>query len=184
MKTRAAKLVSVIVLLAGISAAQSSALWLDVPFVKQSREGCGAASLAMVMQYWQAQQGRPADASSDADTILKKLHSREGHGIYASAMETYLGDHGYRAFAFQGKWNDFAEHLKKGRPLIVALKPADWGKALHYVVVAGVDPGQDLIMFNDPAGRKLTKLDRKTFETEWDAAGHWTLLALPQEVEH
>jgi hypothetical protein len=37
-----------------------------------------------------------------------------------------------------------------------------------------------LVMFNDPAGRKLTKLDRKTFEKEWDATGHWTLLALPQ----
>jgi hypothetical protein len=25
--------------------------WLDVPFVRQSEEGCGAASIAMVMRY-------------------------------------------------------------------------------------------------------------------------------------
>ena len=37
-------------------------VWLDVPFVKQEKDGCGAASIAMVMQYWQAQQGQPANA--------------------------------------------------------------------------------------------------------------------------
>lgn len=183
METRAAKFVAVLLLATGISAAQSPSLWLDVPFVQQSREGCGAASLAMVMQYWEKQQGQPAVESSDAGYILKQLHSPEGHGIYASAMERYFTDHGYRTFAFQGKWTDLQEHLEKGRPLIVALKPADWGKALHYVVVAGMDSERSLVMFNDPAGRKLTKLDRKTFEKEWGDAGHWTLLALPLKAE-
>ena len=183
MKMRAAKVFSVLLLVAGISAAQSSSLWIDVPFVQQSREGCGAASLAMVMQYWQKQRGQPAAEASDAPYILKQLHSPEGHGIYASGMEHYLNGHGYRTFAFAGEWADLQEHLEKGRPLIVALKPSDWGKALHYVVVAGIDSDSDLVMFNDPAGRKLTRLDRKTFEKEWDAAGHWTLLALPQKAE-
>ena len=34
-----------------------SGVWLDVPFVKQEKNGCGAASIAMVMQFWQRQQG-------------------------------------------------------------------------------------------------------------------------------
>jgi ABC-type bacteriocin/lantibiotic exporter with double-glycine peptidase domain len=180
MTTRAAKLIAVLLMGTAFSAAQSSSLWLDIPFVQQSREGCGAASLAMVMQYWQKQQGKTSSQTSDAGYIMKQLHSPEGHGIYASTMEAYLTDHGYRTFAFQGKWADLREHLQKGRPLIVALKPADWANALHYVVVAGIDSDRSLVMFNDPAGRKLTKLDRKTFEKEWDATGHWTLLALPQ----
>jgi len=29
-------------------------VWLDVPFVKQEKDGCGAASIAMVMQYGSA----------------------------------------------------------------------------------------------------------------------------------
>jgi len=41
-----------------VSAAVSAGLWLDVPFVKQEKNGCGSASIAMVMQYWQKQQGR------------------------------------------------------------------------------------------------------------------------------
>jgi hypothetical protein len=32
---------------------------------------------------------------------------------------------------------------------------------------------------NDAAQRKLLKEDRNNFEKEWNAAGHWTLLALP-----
>lgn len=165
---------------AAFASAQNAALWLDVPFVRQSAEGCGAASLAMVMQYWEAKKSLPSSDSSDPEQILRVLHAPEAHGIYASAMERYLKEHGYQAFAFAGKWNDLAEQIAKGHPLIVGLRPAGNGKVLHYVVVAGVDDSASLVMFNDPAGRKLTKLDRKSFEKEWNATNQWTLLALPE----
>jgi len=35
-------------------------------------------------------------------------------------------------------------------------------------------------MVNDPARRKLIKVDRQSFEKEWAAAQYWTLLAVPQ----
>ena len=38
-------------------AADVPGIWLDVPFVKQSRDGCGAASIDMITQYWSRQQG-------------------------------------------------------------------------------------------------------------------------------
>ena len=74
------------------------------------------------------------------------------------------------------------EHLEKGRPLLVALKPN--GSAWHYVVVTGLDSDQELVLVNDPARRKLLKQDRSSFEREWTAAGKWTLLALPHEEPH
>jgi len=154
-------------------------VWLDVPFVRQQKDGCGAASIAMVMQYWQRQQGRSATGSEDAETIQRALYSAPAHGIYASDLEHYLGRQGFRTFAFQGKWDDLKAHLIKGRPLIVALKPR--GKApLHYVVIAGLDWQQQLVLKNDPAERKLLKQDRSSFEKEWNAAANWTLLAVPQ----
>ena len=52
----------------------------------------------------------------------------------------------------------------------------------HYVVVAGLDWRQDLVMVNDPARRKLLKIDRATFERDWEIADRWTLLALPREA--
>jgi ABC-type bacteriocin/lantibiotic exporter with double-glycine peptidase domain len=160
-------------------AAEPPAIWLDIPFVQQQPNGCGAASVAMVMHYWEQQQGRHADASSDAVEIQRILYSKGSAGIYASDLERYLQQHQFRTFAFPGEWDDLRQHLQKGRPLIVALKPPS-GSPLHYVVVAGMDQYQKLIMVNDPARRKLLKQEWPDFEKEWKGAGNWTLLAVPQ----
>jgi len=160
--------------------AEPLGLWLDVPFVKQEKNGCGAASIAMVMQYWMLQQGRPQTPSGDAFQIQRALYSGHAHGIYASDLERYLQQQGFRTFAFRGEWTDLKQQLEKGRPLIVTLKRDSGNIPLHYVVVAGLDGGQGLVMVNDPAQRKLLKQDRSRFEREWSAAGKWTLLALPQ----
>ena len=161
-----------------LAAADPPGIWLDVPFVKQERNGCGAASVAMVMKYWQRQQGEVPDA--DAETIQRALYSQRAHGIYASDLESYFASHGFRAFAFKAQWEDLKTQLEKGRPLIVALKPVS-GAELHYVVVVGLDWEQDLVLVNDPAERKLLKQDRARFEEEWKEAGNWTLLAVPQK---
>jgi len=157
--------------------AQLPGVWLEVPFVRQEKSGCGAASIAMVMQYWQRQQGKLPNA--DPEQIQRALYSRRAHGIYASDMESYLQQHGFRTFAFVGDWKDLKEHLEKGRPLIVALNLGH--SDLHYVVVAGLDWQQDVVLKNDPAERKLLKQGHSDFEKEWKAAGNWTLLAVPQQ---
>jgi len=162
-----------------LNAAGPAAMWLDVPFVKQEKNGCGAATIAMVMKYWQQQHGQSADPATDAARIQQALYSRHARGIYASEMEAYFQRNGYRTFAFHGEWQDVEQHLSKGRPLIAALKPGS-GLPLHYVVVAGLDEQQKLVLLNDPAQRKLLKQDRSTFEQQWNAAARWTLLAVPE----
>ncbi|HXP16678.1 MAG TPA: C39 family peptidase [Terriglobales bacterium] len=163
----------------GALLAASPGVWLDVPFVKQEKDGCGAASIAMVVQYWQGQQHEPASPDSDPAEIQRALYSPKAHGIYASDMQRYFAQKGFRAFTIRAEWEDLRHHLDRGRPLIVALQPAG-GAPLHYVVVVGLDGEQGFIMVNDPAQRKLLKQDRPGFEREWSAAGNWTLLALPQ----
>jgi len=160
--------------------AQSPGVWLDVPFIKQEKNGCGAASIAMVMQYWRRQQSQGLNQDADAETIQRALYSEKAHGIHASDMERYFQQHGFRTFAFTGSWDDLQRHLEKGRPLIVALKPMPADSALHYVVVAGLDMNQGVVLVNDAAQRKLLKEDRRGFEREWKAVGNWTLLAVPQ----
>lgn len=165
------------VLCFGILAIAEAGVWLDVPFVKQDKNACGAASVAMVMQYWQRQQGRSPNSISDAEQIQRAIYSRDARGIYASDLQQYFNHHGYRAFAFRGEWDDLRQNLAKGRPLIVALKPGR-GDPLHYVVVTGLDPMQ--VLTNDPAQRKLLKQDRSEFEKQWRGTDNWTLLAVPQ----
>jgi ABC-type bacteriocin/lantibiotic exporter with double-glycine peptidase domain len=155
-----------------------SGVWLDVPFVGQGKNGCGAASITMIIRYWQRQQHQTADG--EAKQIQQTLYSRRAHGIYATDLKRYLDDHGYKTFVFQGEWTDLKEHLKKGRPLVVALKPRGQGE-LHYVVVAGLDWAQDFVAINDPGERKLLKQTRFEFEKAWKATDNWTLLAIPRE---
>jgi len=171
-------------------AAEDSGVWLDVPFVKQEKDGCGAASVAMVMQYWfdrrNCADGKQAGKDDcapqvDAAEIYRALYTPDARGVYASAMERYFKQRGFSAFAFRGDWDDLLNHLRKGRPLIVALKPTEAGAPLHYVVVAGMDTGAGLVLLNDPAQRKLLKQDRADFEKQWSGVNKWTLLALPQK---
>ena len=161
-------------------ASAGSNVWLDVPFVKQEKNGCGAASVAMIMQYWQRQRGLSRATEVDPDQIQRALYSKEARGIYASDLEQYLSAHGFRTFAFRGEWSDLESNLAKGRPLLLALKPGHGGP-LHYVVITGLEAGQQVVLVNDPARRKLLKQDRSDFEQQWQAAGNWTLLAVPQE---
>jgi hypothetical protein len=93
-------------------------------------------------------------------------------------MQEYLRAHGFEVFALSGRWSDLETQLRKGRPLIVALRPAGQ-RELHYVVVDGIDPGRGLVMMNDPAERKLLSQERAGFEKDWSATGEWMLLAVP-----
>jgi ABC-type bacteriocin/lantibiotic exporter with double-glycine peptidase domain len=162
--------------------AGAQGIWLDVPFVKQEKNGCGAASIAMVMQYWRTKEGRSIHEGDDATEIHRALSAPGGRGVYASSMERYFQRREYRTFLFRGEWNDLQDHLKKGRPLIVALKPSGADASLHYVVVAGLDSQAGIVLLNDPAQRKLLKQSRNDFEKQWSGANQWTLLALPRPI--
>lgn len=170
------------VIVAAAGATTAPGVMLDVPFVAQPKNGCGAASIAMVMQYWQ--RGARADARAadraNVDTIQRELYAKEARGIFASAMEHYLNRAGYRTFAIRGRWSDLRENLEKGRPLIVGLAPDGPHDPLHYVVVAGMDWQNNWIFVNDPAQRKLLKMVRADFEKQWAATQEWTLLAVPK----
>jgi len=175
-------------------AAHLHAAWLDVPFVRQRENGCGAAAVAMVLQYW--------NREADPEALHRLLYSPLAKGARASALVRFFEDQRFQTVSFAGGWEDLQEHTGKGRPLIVALasgapqaappaaaaarlRPAFGFKpgrtsaaaALHYVVIAGIE--SDIALLNDPADRKLRKLDRTSFERSWRASGNWTLLAVP-----
>ena len=164
-------------------AADLGDIWLDIPFVKQEKNGCGAASIAMVMQYWQQQLGQPVSPLADSVQILHALRADTTREISTSEMERYFQQNGYRTFELSGEWTLLKQQLGKGRPLIAALKPAS-SRELHYVVVAGLDEEHKFVLLNDPAQRKLLKEDKSRFEQEWKATGNWTLLAVPEVSSH
>jgi predicted double-glycine peptidase len=178
-------LLSALPALVGFTApANSSGVWLEVPYVKQTEDGCGSASISMVLQYWRAHGAPIAAELADDTSIQKQLYSRKAHGIFASDMERYFRESGFREFAIRGEWSDLRQHLEQGRPLIVSIQPD--GKSakmpLHYVVVTGMDWEREAVFVNDPARGKLLRMERQEFEKEWEAARKWMLLVVPAAV--
>jgi ABC-type bacteriocin/lantibiotic exporter with double-glycine peptidase domain len=157
-------------------AGEAPAAWLDVPFIQQEKNGCGAAAVWMVMRYWRPQHG---DGEADLREIKQQLYSKDAGGIFGSDLEGFLRKSGFRTFIFAGDMGDLQQHISKGRPLIVAIASERRAAPLHYLVVAGHDAAEDIVLVNDPAQRKLLKLSRREFESRWKASNNWTLLALP-----
>ena len=153
--------------------------WLDVPYVQQAEStGCGSASIAMVMQYWMRQNPRLEPAAADAERIYSQLSSSSREGIRGQALKSYLEEHGFSAYAFNGELGDLRNHIEKGRPIVVCLAPRGANAPLHYAVVVGLDASG--VYLHDPARGKLLREDLKKFQHEWKATGSWALLAVPR----
>lgn len=158
---------------------QGAGIWLDVPFVRQTEDGCGSAAIAMLLRYWSAHGTALALGRADASNIQKQLYSKKAHGIFASDMQRYFQESGFREFAIRGAWSDLREQLLQGRPLIISMQPGRVKAPLHYVVVTGMDWRREAVFLNDPARGKLLRVERQEFEKEWQAASNWMLLAVP-----
>src|SRR2546423_13867331 len=120
-----------------IAAGSLPAQWLDVPYVRQIEAGCGAASIAMVMQYWSRETPGIDAAAMDGDRIYRLLAPSSGKGISGQALKQYIEAHGFDAYSFSGELRDMEQHLEKGRPLVACLAPRGPRQALHYVGVVG-----------------------------------------------
>lgn len=162
-------------------AGEPRAIWIDVPFVAQSKDGCGSASISMVIKYWEQKEGPDGSASADPLRIQAALFSPSAGGIPASRMRKYFQESGYRVFTFQGEWSDLRHHIEQGRPLIVSLDASGPHGPLHYVVVVGIDSVRGYVFVNDPAQQKMLRISREGFESEWSPAHNWTLLAVPRK---
>jgi ABC-type bacteriocin/lantibiotic exporter with double-glycine peptidase domain len=161
---------------------EKAGIWLDVPYVKQTEDGCGAAAISMLLQYWNAHGAGIDTERSDASAIQKQLYSGKVRGIHASDMESYLKESGFRVFPLNGDWKDLLEQLKQGRPLIASLQPDSAKTSLHYVVVTGIDWQNGAVFINDPARGKLLRVARGDFEKQWRPNRNWMLLALPEKA--
>ena len=140
-----------------------------LPFYQQEKNGCGAASVAMVMSYWGSETPAPR-------AIYDRLYLPEEKGIRLADMKRYLEEAGFRAFTLRGTIADAETHAGKGRPIIAGLK-AGRTKPVHFVVVSGVTA--DHVWLHDPSRRAPHRLKRAAFEKQWAAGGRWMLLATP-----
>lgn len=158
-----------------VAVAAPGGIWLDVPFVKQEKNGCGAASASMLLQYWARQF--PQLKVETSERVFQALYSPEEKGVPAPDLERYLEESGFDTHTLKATWRDLDLHLSRGRPLILAL--SEGSGDLHYVVAVGLDRQRHVILLNDPARGSHVPFSRENFQMAWEKAGAWALLALP-----
>ncbi len=144
---------------------------LDVPYVHQRKDTCGAAALAMVLQYW--------GVAVSHDEVAGELLQPELRGIAGSRLAEFAAGRGMTAVAHAGDVDHLRDHVGKGRPMIVA-----WamGRGRHHdVVVIGFDDDRRRVIIHDPARGAAKAIDLDTFNRRWAGAGYWTLLVAPPQ---
>lgn len=146
---------------------------LDVPFFRQEKNGCGAASVAMVAHYW-------GSGAPPPEQVYRKLYRAEQSGVSLADMRRYLEELGFQAFTLRGQWVDLNGHLSKGRPVIVGLKSGR-AKRIHFAVLIGVDG--DRVWLNDPTRKQSHHVKQADFVKQWESADRWLLLAAPGSKE-
>jgi ABC-type bacteriocin/lantibiotic exporter with double-glycine peptidase domain len=170
------------VLLVGASwaawAAEKAGTPLEVPHLRQEKDGCGAASVAMVMQYWERSFPAVVPASKPPGEVYRELFDAKLGGVRLRDMKSYLESAGFQVFTFRGELADLDHHLARGRPVIVALagKPAG---DMHFAVIAGLDGRHAWL--NDASKKNPSRIRRDRFDREWANADRWLLLATPRQ---
>jgi ABC-type bacteriocin/lantibiotic exporter with double-glycine peptidase domain len=155
-----------------LSSADRWELVVGVPEVRQvTREGCGAAALAMVLGYW----GLPATR----DEVWAATTPPPEQGIRAAALRDFARGQGLQAFLVEGQLGDLDREVREHRPVLVGLMKVYGQRAYaHYEVVVGINHPAQRILTLDPANG-LRENGFAAFQAEWAAARRVTLVAFP-----
>lgn len=149
----------------------SDGFYLEVPYVRQVKNYCGPAALASVIRYW----GRSADQHELAG-VFKPF---PGKGLSGAQLKQLAAEHQFKAYSFRGSRELVLEHLRKGRPLIVAISSSKLFNLNHYVILVGWDAVRQEWVLHDPADGPYRRLRNEKFLDRWGELDSWTLLILP-----
>jgi len=155
----------------GLLHSQSRGFYIETPFVRQVDNYCGPAALSMVLRYW----GR----SADQHELAARYTPFPEKGLSGAELKELATVYGFSAYSFSGKPEEIQEHLRNGRPLIVALHSSTLSRMNHFVVVVGWDSGNREWIVQDPAGKSYQRYEAEDFARRWRKLDNWSLLVLP-----
>lgn len=150
----------------------SEGFYLEVPYIRQVKNYCGPAALTTVFRYWK----KPADQHELAGQFLPF----PGKGLSGSQLKELAASYNFTSYSFSGSKEAVLEHLRKGRPLIVALSSSRLLNMNHYVVLVGWDEKEQEWIVHDPADGPYRRLAAGRFLDRWSDLDNWTLLVLPE----
>lgn len=145
-----------------------------VPFHPQADQQCGPAAVATVL----GAAGR--DASLEA--LSRELYLPERQGSLQPEIVASIRARGLVPYPLDATFDALLAELAAGRAVLVLQKQGlgPW-PAWHYAVVVGYDVARDTLVLRSGTNERL-ELRTAVFETTWDRAGRWAIVALEPGV--
>lgn len=142
----------------------------NVPFIEQSKDFCGPATLTMAMNW----AGNPVSI----DALGVQTFTPGKSGTLQADLLSASRRNGMLAVPVQGM-PALLKEIAAGHPVIVLQNLAfSWYPKWHYAIAHGYDLGErDLHLHSGPDANK--KLDLKKFEASWALGKYWGLVVLP-----
>lgn len=143
---------------------------LEVPFVEQTDDTCGPASLAMLL----LQRGQTVDLQQ---LTLQSLLPQRG-GALQVEMLAMTRRQGLLAYPLNPTLDSLLTEVGQGRPVIVLVNLAfNWWPRWHYAVVTGFDLDKNTITVH--SGKTASQTwSLSTFEHLWTRSNYWSFVAL------
>lgn len=142
----------------------------DVPFVAQTTDQCGPASLAMLLTH--------TGVNAPVDALRERVYLPAREGTLQLELLAATREAGRVSLVVQPSPDELLAHLDAGRAVLVLqdLRVA-WRSRWHYAVVIGYLPEeQAFVLRSGPKARLLMK--RQAFLKSWHRAGNWGMVAL------
>jgi ABC-type bacteriocin/lantibiotic exporter with double-glycine peptidase domain len=140
-----------------------------VPFFKQQRNQCGAASLASVLAYY--------DRPVLPHRISREIYSKALEGALLPDLENYAAGLGFQTESGQGTLDGLKQSVLNRKPVIVLIDNGVWlANRPHYIVVFGFNE-EGFITHDGNAPSVL--IDYKKFKRKWEKLGNPYLLVNP-----
>jgi len=148
-----------------------------VPHIRQGKNKCGPASMAMVLNYWGVTITQE-ELSEEMNWSIEKGTSPEEMSHFPSTLGFRVDEYSGGLFGEYGTIEKLIDNIAKGRPVIVRQWLDSYYKSKdimsHYRVVVGYDYPNKIIYIKDPASRlDIWRIDFKRFLDLWDLSNYF-----------
>lgn len=145
------------------------------PFFPQTRDHCGPAALATVLQ--------ASGVAVEPDALAPELFLPERQGTLQLDLVGSARRRDRLPVIIGGDLAELVRQLQAGRPVLV-LQNLGYRRLprWHYAVVIGYQPREDRFVLRSGTTERLT-VSRRRFETSWARADGWGLVLLAPDEE-
>jgi len=139
----------------------------DVPFIRQERNNCGPAALAMVLGYYRVRIGQ--------DELAEEIRPERIGGTLNLDLLLAARNHGFDASMPAGGLATVKDYLRRDIPVIALIETSPGSQRFHYLVIYGYDDRNAALLVHSGRNRALT-LPYQQFLPSWEAAENWMLV--------